>query len=72
MYIISVCIFIHLIRDIAMTSSIKIAWLFPELVGTKADAICKVYGGLLRFIINYAFNLAHCCAYFHINDDAKK
>ena len=55
-----------------MTSSIRIAWLFPELVGTKADAICKVYGGLLKFIINYAFYLAHYYAYVHINDDAKK
>ena len=32
----------------------------------------KVYGGMLKYIINYDFYLARYDAYFHINDDAKK
>ena len=52
-----------------MTSSIRIAQVFPELVGKKTHAIWKVYGRLLKYIINYAFYLARYVAYFHINDD---
>ena len=40
-----------------MTSSIRIAQVFPELVGKKTHAILKVYGGMLKYIINYAFYL---------------
>ena len=55
-----------------MTSSIRIAQVFSELVGKKTRAIWKVYGGMLKYIINYALYLAHYDAYFQINDDAKK
>ena len=55
-----------------MTSSIRIAQVFPDLVGKKTQAIWKVYGVMLKYIINYAFYLARYDAYFHINDDAKK
>ena len=51
-----------------MTSSIRIAQVFPELVGKKTHAI----GDVKIYIINYAFYLAGCDAYFHINDDARK
>ena len=54
-----------------MTSSIRIAQVFPDLVGRKTRALWKVYGGMLKYIINYALYLAHYDAYFHINDDAK-
>ena len=60
------------IGDNAVTSSIRIAEVFPELVGKKTHALWKVYGGMLKYIINYAFYLARYDAYFHINDDAKK
>ena len=55
-----------------MTSSIRIAQVFSELVCKKIRAIWKVYGGMLKYIINYALYLAHYDAYFQINDDAKK
>ena len=55
-----------------MTSSIRIALVFPMLVGKKTHALWKVYGGMLKYIIYYALYLAHFDAYFHINDDAKK
>ena len=55
-----------------MTSSIRIAQVFPELVCKKTHAIWKVYGGMLKCIINYTCYLARYDAYFHINDDAKK
>ena len=55
-----------------MTSSIRLAHVFSELVGKKTRAVWKVYGGMLKYIINYALCLAHYNAYFHINDDAKK
>ena len=42
-----------------MTSSIRIAQVFPELVGKKARAIWKVYGGKLKYVLNYALYLAH-------------
>ena len=48
-----------------MTSSIRIAQVFSDLVGKKTRA-------LWNYIINYALHLAHYRAYFHINDDAKK
>ena len=55
-----------------MTSSIRIAQVFSELVGKKTRAIWKVYGGMLKYIINYTLYLAHYDAYFQINGDAKK
>ena len=55
-----------------MTSSIRIAQVFSELVGKKTCAIWKVNGGMLEYIINYALYLAHYDAHFKINDDAKK
>ena len=33
-------------RDYAVTSSIRIAQVFPELVGKKTDATMKVYKGM--------------------------
>ena len=36
------------IGDNAMTSSIRIAQVFPELVGKKTRAIWKIYGGMLK------------------------
>ena len=56
----------------AMTSSIRIAQVFPELNGKKTRAVWKVYGGILKYIIYYALYLAHYDVYFYINDDAKK
>ena len=55
-----------------MTSSIRIAQVFPELVGKMTRAIWKVYGGMLKYMINYAFYLAHYDAYFHMNNGAKR
>ena len=55
-----------------MTSSISIARIFPDSVGKKTRAIWKAYGGMLKYINNYALYLAHYDAYFHIYDDAKK
>ena len=53
------------IGDNAVTSSIRIAQVFSELVGKKKTrAIWKVYGGMLKYIINYALYLAHYDAYF--------
>ena len=48
-----------------MTSSIRIAQVFPELVGKKTHTRWKVYGRMLNYVINYYD------AYFYINDDAK-
>ena len=42
----------HIIGDKMVTSSIRIAEVFPELVGRKTRAIWKVYGGMLKYIIN--------------------
>ena len=55
-------------------SSIRIAQVFPELVGKKTRAIWTVYGGMWKYMIKYAFYLARYMydAYFHINDDARK
>ena len=48
------------IGENAVTSSIRIAHVFSELVGKKTRAIWKVYGGMLKYIlINYALYLAH-------------
>ena len=60
------------IRDNAVTSSIRIAKVFPKLVGKKTHLTLKVYMGMLQYMINYALYLAHYDAYFHINDDARK
>ena len=43
-----------------MTSSIRIAKVFSELTRT----ILKVYGEMLKYIINYALYLAHYDAHF--------
>ena len=42
-----------------MTSSIRIEQVFPDLVGKKTRALWKVYGGMLKYVINYALYLAH-------------
>ena len=55
-----------------MTSLIRIAQVFSDLVGKTTRALWKVYGEMLKYIINYALHLTHYMAYFHINDDAKK
>ena len=55
-----------------MTSSTRIAQVFPKLVGKTTHATVKVYRGMLKYLINYALYLAHYDAYFHINDDAKE
>ena len=46
----------QVIGDKAVTSSIRIAQVFPGLVGKKTRALWKVYGGILKYIINYAYN----------------
>ena len=51
------------IGDNAVTSSIRIAQVFFDLAGKKTRALWKVYREMLKFIINYAFYLAH---YRHI------
>ena len=51
---------------------IRIAKVFPELVGKKTRATLKVYRERLKYMINYVLYLTHYDAYFHINDDAKK
>ena len=60
------------IGDNAVTSLIRIAQVFSKLVGKKTRAIWKVYGGMLKYIINCALYLPHYDAYFQISDDAKK
>ena len=40
-----------LIGDNAVTSSKRIAQVFPELVGRKTCAIWKVYGGRLKYVL---------------------
>ena len=52
--------------DNAVTSSIRIAQVFPKLVGKKTHATLKVYSGMLKYTINYALYLAHYDAYFHV------
>ena len=47
------------IGDNAMTSSIRIAQVFSDLVGKKTRALWKSYGEMLKYIINYALYLAH-------------
>ena len=46
-----------------MTSSIRIAQVFPDLVGKKTCALWKVYGGMLKYVIYYALYVAY---YMHI------
>ena len=55
-----------------MTSSVKIAQVFPRLVGKKTHVTLKFYRGMLKYMINYALCLAHYDANFHIHVDAKK
>ena len=64
--------FLLCIKDNAVTPSIRIAQVFSALVGKKTRAIWKVYGGMLKYIINYALYSALYDAYFQVNDDAKK
>ena len=40
------------IEDNAVTSSIRMAQVFSELVGKKTRVIWKVYGGMLKYIID--------------------
>ena len=40
------------IGDNAVTSSIRIAQVFPDLVGKKTRALWKVYRGMLKYVIN--------------------
>ena len=54
-----------------MTSTIRIAQVFPELVG-KDSRYMEGLTGNAKNIIDYALYLAHSDARFHINDDAKK
>ena len=56
-------VFRNPIGDNAVTSSIRIAQVFPDLVGKKTRAVWKVYWEMLKYIINYALYLAH---YMHI------
>ena len=51
------CLYKHSIGDNAVTSSIRIAQVFPELDGKKTRATWKVYEGMLKYIhvINCAF-----------------
>ena len=58
----SIELFFH-IGDNAVTSSIRTAQVFPDLVGKKTRALWKVYGGMLKYVINYALYLA---LYMHI------
>ena len=51
------------IGDNAVTSSIRIAQVFSDLVGRKARALWKVYGEMFKYIIKYALYLVH---YRHI------
>ena len=57
------CFETSVIGDNGVTSSIKIEQVFPDLVGKKTRALWKVYGGMLKYVINYALYLAH---YMHI------
>ena len=51
------------IGDNAVTSSIKIAQVFSDLVGKKTRALWKIYREMIKYIINYALYLAR---YRHI------
>ena len=52
-----------LIGDNAVTSSIRIAQVFPDLVGQKFLRFMQGLRGMLKYIINYALDLVH---YMHI------
>ena len=41
------------------------------MFGKKTSATLMVYGGMIKYIINFALYLAHYDAYCHINDEAK-
>ena len=58
--------------DNAVTSSIRIAQVFPSWLAKRHTLYGRFTGGMLNYIINYAFYLARYDAYFHINDDARK
>ena len=47
-----------------VTSSIRIAKVFPKLIGKKTHATWKVNGEMLKYIINNALLLA--CIMMHI------
>ena len=47
------------VGDNVVTSSIRIAQLFLDLAGEKTRALWKVYGGMLKYMINCALYLAH-------------
>ena len=53
----------HRIGDNAVTSSIRIAQVFSDLVGKKTRTLREVYGEMLKYIINYPLYLAY---YRHI------
>ena len=46
-------IYLWSIEDNALTSSIRIAYVFPELTGKKTYATSKVYVEMIKYIINY-------------------
>ena len=52
------------IGDNAVTSSIRLVQVFPKLVGKKDSRYMEIYGGVLKYIINYALYFAHYDAYF--------
>ena len=47
-----------------MTSSIRIAQVFPKLAGKKTPGALKFYREMLKYMINYVLYLAHYDAYF--------
>ena len=47
---------IDFIGDNAVTSSIRIAQVFSDLIGKKTRALWKVYGEMLKYLINYALH----------------
>ena len=49
-----------------MTSSTRIAQVFPKLFGKKTHATLKFHRGMLKYMINYALYLAHYDAYFQM------
>ena len=59
LYMHPLCLLSLAIGDNAVTSSIRIAQAFPDLVGKKTRSLWKVYGGMLKYVINYALYLAH-------------
>ena len=41
-----------------MMASMRIAQVFPKLIGKKTHATLKVYGRMIKYIINHALYLA--------------